>query len=211
MFSLYLQAVGLDKGDGRVHLLRPPGGHIDHLTAQLLQVGGLSGGLLAAAHYNHRPAPVEHAVAGGAVAHAPAQVLHLPGIFGLAHHPGGQDEGAALVDLAAHRQVEALPGHEGDHLAGDQAGSGLLRVAGEPLHQLRPGHGGQSQVVVHTLRPGQRAVLPAVAHHQDALVPAPGGHRGGQSRRAAAQDDNIVAHWFHLPPPPVRAGACSAF
>lgn len=46
LFSFDLQAVGLDKGDGRVQLLRPLGGHIDHLTAQLLEIGGLPGASL---------------------------------------------------------------------------------------------------------------------------------------------------------------------
>ena len=72
-------------------------------------------------------------------------------------------------------------------------------VADKFLHQLQAGPAGQAQVVVHPLRPGQRAVLPAAADHQRGLVPAPGGHRRRQARRAAAQHQNVMSHG-HPPP-----------
>ena len=106
---------GLDKGDVCFQRLRALGGKVSHLTAQVFQEVGLLRRIGAAADHGHGLAPVEHPVAGGAVAHAPAQILGFPRKFFLPHHAGGQDQGPGGEDLAAHADLKAVPrqGREG--------------------------------------------------------------------------------------------------
>ena len=145
-------------------------------------------------HHHDGLVPVEHSVTGRTVAHTPAQILLLAGIFGLADDPRGQDQGPAVVHLAAHRDHKPLPSHEGDGFSGQKLGPQLLGVALEFLQHLMPSPTGQAQVVIYLLRPGQGAVLPPIANDQHALAPAPGPNSGSQPRRAAAQYDDIIGH-----------------
>ena len=113
--ALDRDGAGLDKGDICFQRFRALGGKVGHLTAQVFQEVGLLRRIGTAADHGHGLAPVEHPVAGGAVAHTPAQILSFPRKFFLPHHAGGQDQGPGGEDLAAHADLKAVPrqGREG--------------------------------------------------------------------------------------------------
>ena len=197
-------------GDVGPQALRRPGADVGDPAADLPEVVGLMGGVGGPANHHDLLVPIEHPVAGGAVAHPRAQVLRLTGELSRLHHAGGQHHGTGLLHLAAHGQVKFRPhGQDVQHPAVSALHAHLTGVCLEPLQQLRPRDAEKAQVVVNAAGLVQ-GVVPGVAaddHHR--LAPGPGLHRGGQARRAAAYDRDVV-HWYSPSRSPKRAAITAA-
>ena len=71
---------------------------------------GLLCGVCAEAHHGYLLVPIEHSVAGGAVAHAPAQEPGLPRIFLAPYHAGRQHHRSGLLHVAVNPHVEFAAG-----------------------------------------------------------------------------------------------------
>ena len=67
-------------------------------------------------------------------------------------------------------------------------------MAAEGRQQLRPGDAGKAQVVLHPFRLPERAVLHGGGEQQHGLAPDAAVDGGAEARRAAAHDEDIIAH-----------------
>ena len=190
--------------------LRRPVADVGDPASQLTQVVGLVGSVGGFAHHCDLPAPVEHPVAGSAVAHSRAQPLRLARVLLRPHHAGGQHHGAGLLHLAADAQIVcAAHGQEIQHPAVPPLHPHLSGVGAEALQQFGTGHIVKTQIVVDAagLEEGIVPVVPA--DHQYRLVARPGLDGGGQARWAAADHRDIV-HWYSSSRSPKRAESTAA-
>ncbi|CAN3974647.1 putative HTH-type transcriptional regulator yvdT, partial [Dysosmobacter welbionis] len=160
---------------------------IGHGAADFLEKLRLLPGGVGVSHHRHRLAPVEHPVAGGAVADAPAQKLRLAGKLLPAGHARRQHHSPGVVHIRPHADIPGVRHLHGvQHLARQKLHPRLLRVAAHGGQHLRAGQAGQAQVVVHLLRPPERIFLQGIRDHQGAAPPCPDVDGRGQPRGAAA-------------------------
>ena len=166
-----------------------------HVGADVGQEQGVLQGGVAPAHHRRVPAPEEVAVAGGAVAHAPAGQPLLAGHLQLpAADAVGDDHRPALIGVSAggHGLVCALVGQGGHPLKADVRAQGLgllVEVHGE----VRPGDLLAARPVLNVRRGGRLAAGGAPLQQQGG-VPGPLGVDGGGQARRAGADDNDVVH-----------------
>ncbi|MPN31549.1 hypothetical protein SDC9_179023 [bioreactor metagenome] len=171
---------------------------VEHLATQPLQELRLVGRVGGQADHGHLFPPVEHAVAGGAVAHAGAQQLGLSRILGPAGYAGGQNHRPGLGHVGADAEIEGRPhGHDAQHLSGTDFGARLLRVGQKGLQHFAAGHARHAQVVIHPLGLVKCALLRGICNHQHGFVSGSGVDGGAQSRRSAAHHRDVV-HGFPL-------------
>ena len=168
---------------------------VHHLTADALQEVRLLPRRGGPAQHGDPLPPVEHPVAGGAVAHAPAQQLRLAGELRPPDRACRQHHGRPLDQVAAHAHVPApagAHGAEGPALPELRPGGG--RVVPEGRQQPLPREAGEAQAVVHRLRPPEGVLLQGVGDHQGGPPAGPDVQRRRQPRRAAAHDHHIIRH-----------------
>ena len=181
--------------------IAPDAGEPQQLPAHAAEEVRVLFRLFAAADEGGPLPSVEHPVAGGAVADAPAQKLRLPGVQLFPGDAGSQDHRPCLIKGGTHRHAEAFP--KGQHRKGPSAN--LLRAA---IHKLLMQQRGKrrsadllnSRVIGHLFRLVKITGLIGVGNHAHRFPPADAGQRRRHPGDAAADDDNIKA---------VRHGSCS--
>ena len=184
-------SVGTERGDALTSAyLAAPGAlcvEVLHLAADAAQVFGLLGRVGREPDDGHALATVEHAVAGGAVAHAAAEVLGLTGIGLGPGQAARYDEGAALHEVGADAHAEyAAHVSSSQGAAAREFDAGRLCVPGKGLDQLRAGGGREAGVVVHKLRAVERRILHRGAYYQRGLAALPRCQRRRHPRGAGA-------------------------
>ena len=130
-------------------------------------------GRITVSQHSHRLVPVQHPVAGGTVADAPAQEFRLSGEFLPPVDTGRQNDSRGVFHVAVHTDIPSISHVDGiQYLSLPEFRARILRVAAHGRQQLCAGHAGQADVVVHPFRPPQGIFLQRIGHHQDA--PSPG-------------------------------------
>ncbi len=168
---------------------------VDHPAADLLQKRRLFLRGRAPAQDGHLFAAVQHPVAGGAVAHAPAQQLCLPRKLFSPGHARRQHDGLRLGHGVPDADVPIFSGAQGAESPPLlKIRSGGLGVAAKSRQQLRPGFAGEAQIVVYPLRLPERIFLQRVGNHQYGFPPGPDVLGRRQSRRAAAHYQHVIRH-----------------
>ena len=180
---------------------------VGYRAADALEEVGLLAGRVGKAQHRHGPAPVEHAVAGGAVADAPAQELLLAGELLPPCYAAGEDHCPGVVHVRAYAHIPVIHHVRGiQGPAGEELHTGGLRLGPHIREHLSAAHRAHAQVVVHPLCPPEGIFLRGIGDHQHAAAPGAYVQRRGKSRRTAADDQNIIGHNWKPPlqtaPPP---------
>ena len=173
---------------------------MQHLRADLTQEGRVLVGLFAVSDEGDLLPPVEHPVAGGAVADAAAEELALAGIEVLARDAEGEDHAPRLVEIVPHGDAEAAAEvHDAQRAPADQLGAAALELL---LQQLGERFAVElhARIVGDLLRLIEALRLHAAGDDRDALAAVAGGQRG-RHRRDPPADDQDIKHVLHLPLP----------
>ena len=163
---------------------------IDDLAAEPGEEIGLAHGFRPLRDHGDASAPVEHAVAGAAIADAAPEQLVFAGeqlgLFGA----GAEDDAPRFDEIRAQRERERIA--HGDHLmddAGAKRRAQRLRLIRHGAQQVAPGDIGQAGIVGDVLRAGEPAGI--LADDDDGLIALSGGDGGAVSGRPRADDGDV--------------------
>ena len=171
-----------------------------HVTADLPQEIRLCRSVGRQANDRRALAAVEHAVAGGAVAHAAAEIICFPGKRAALGNAGRKQKRPALHEFLTCRDAERFSHRHGREcpLAQDVR-TKITRLLRHGLEQRGAGDIRHTGVICDMAGFIQRAVGRAAADHAHGQIPVARRHGRRQPSRAAADDEQVI----HMSAPPL--------
>ena len=171
-----------------------------HVAADLTQEIRLRRGVRRQADDRRALAAVEHAVAGGAVAHAAAEIICFPGKRAALGNTGRKQERPALHKFLTRRNTERLAHWHGrERPLAQHVRTEITRLLCHGLEQRGAGDVRHTGVICDVAGLIQRTVGRAAADHTHGQIPVARRHGRRQPRRAAADNEQVI----HVPAPPL--------
>ena len=148
------------------------------------------------AQHGHGFAPVEHTVAGGAVADTPAKKPVFPGKGFSCDHTGGKNDGFGFIQLLCRLDgKEALHGADSGNLLFENGDFQLVQLTQHGFGHFAAADSGKTGIVEDFLGLLHFFAETAGAEEQNGLAPDFSGDGRRYAPRPGADDGDV--HWIH--------------